>query len=237
MNIAICDDDSTIVATVRRMIERFLKDLKFDHEIYVFKSGGELLRRNAKYDMAFLDIEMPGISGLEVARRLKQKNPYTITIFITSYQHYLDDALMLHPFGYISKPIDRQRFHKVLKKALDSYLRESKPLRVKSNDEISKVNTGEIVYAAIEQRKVHLHTVDRDIETNEPLEYWKEKLCGESFCQVHQSYIVNLNYVQKITKNTAILSYQDETVEVHVSARKYAAFKRAYFSFIGGLDK
>lgn len=234
MNIAICDDNMAVVNSVQKLVDKFFKELKYDCEIYTFNSGNDLLERNVPFDLAFLDIEMPGMNGLELAQKLKEKNVYTRIIFITSYQHYLDDALEVNPYGYISKPIDKMRFNNVLKKTFNKYLKESKPLFIKSNDEVSKVNTCDIIYAAIEQRKVHLHTVEQDIVTNESFEYWKEKLNDECFIQIHQSYIVNMNYVQKITKTSAILSCNSNVFEVHVSARKYAAFKKAFYKFLGG---
>lgn len=245
MNIAICDDDKGIIKETKKMIEACLMSRKEDYEIYTFRSGGELLESPVRFDIVFLDIEMPGISGLEVHKRLKERYIRTITVFITSYDHYMDDALIAQPFGFVSKPIDKERFIKIFEKLICKYKQLDKSVLVKTNDGIQRIKISDIIFVTIEARKVHLYTVLKEgqIEANESFEHWKKLLNAEQFCQIHQSYIVNMNFVKAIGKTTATLSYKNtftneiENFIVHISVRRYAEFKRKYFSFLGGMNK
>ncbi len=102
-----------------------------------------------------------------------------------------------------------------------------------SNKDICKIYSHEILYIAIENRKSVLYLIDRKIETNYNLEYWKNVLNENFFAQPHYSYIVNLNYVQEVTKDFVTLKYDDVEYKVYTSLRKIGAFKKALLEFLG----
>lgn len=240
MNIAICDDDWSAVCTIKKLVDMYMSERVIETNIYTFKSGKELLDAQIRYDIVFLDIEMPGINGLEVHKKLKDRYMDTIDVFITSHDSYIDDALRLLPYGFIQKPVEKERFFKVLTGLIQEYNNQDEEIAVRTNDGIIKIKKSHIVYAAIERRKVLLQTLETCIEANEPFSYWKEKLRDKLFFQVHQSYIVNMRYVKSITKASATMSYINcakgttETFDIYVSSRKSAAFRKVYFDFIGG---
>ncbi len=243
LNVAICDDDILCVQTVKKIVEKYLIHLKMDYQIFTFKSGDELLRNAARFDLAFLDIEMPGTNGMEVHKKLKERYAATICVFITSYQHYMDDAIMLQPYGFISKPINEKRLSDLLVKLINAYMEKNKFIYVKTEDGFQKIKTNDIIYASIEGRKVHIHTVDGDIQVNEDFSHYKQELSEPRFCQTHQSFIVNMSFIKSINKNSVVLSCKNpatnETKEIiiHISARRYASVKRAYLGYVGGGKK
>lgn len=235
MNIAICDDDKLIVRQIERLIFDFFVDKDIDFEVYTFTSANDMLRREAEYDLAFIDIEMPGMNGLELAKRLRVRNNYTIIMIVTSFNHYLDDAMELCVYRYISKPIDRDRFMNNLAAALKKHLNTCRPIPIKNNDEISKVNSCDIIYLSFENRKVHLHTHNNVIEVSGTLDSRKKQLGEACFYQVSRSHVVNLNYVVSVNKDNVILKCGGEIYEIKVSSRIYAPLKRAFHAFLGGI--
>ena len=86
------------------------------HATYI--SGEELLNSDGRVDIAFLDVEMPGITGITVGKRLKEKYPYAKIFILTSYSDYLDEAMRFHVFRYLSKPVDKKRLFRNMKDAL-----------------------------------------------------------------------------------------------------------------------
>lgn len=100
-----------------------------------------------------------------------------------------------------------------------------------SNKEACRVRLKEILYVAIENRKSVLYLTDEKIETNYQLDYWKNILDMRSFAQPHNSFIVNLNYVEKVTREYVLIKYKDKKYSVYTSIRKAAAFKKAFLSF------
>ena len=101
----------------------------------------------------------------------------------------------------------------------------------KCNKDICRVYPHEIIYIAIEDRKSVLYLTDGKIETHYPMEHWKEVLDEKSFAQPHYSYIVNLHYVEEVTKDFVILRYGEEEYRVYTSMRKIGAFKKAIVEF------
>ena len=103
-----------------------------------------------------------------------------------------------------------------------------------SNKDVYRVYPNEIIYIAIEKRKSVLYlTDDRRIETNNHLDHWKIVLDKKTFAQPHYSYIVNLNYVEEVTKDFVILKHGEDEYKVYTSSRKVSAFKKAVLEFGG----
>lgn len=99
------------------------------------------------------------------------------------------------------------------------------------NKDICRVYPHEILYIAIEDRKSVLYLTDRKIETHYSMEHWKEVLDRKSFAQPHYSYLVNLNYVEKVTKDFVTLRSRENEYKVYTSMRKIGAFKKAVEEF------
>ena len=224
MNIAICDNDRLIVRQIERLVFDFFVDSEIDFEVYAFTSAKEMLSREAEYDLAFIDIEMPGMNGLELAKRLRERNNYTIIMIVTSFNHYLDDAMELNVYRYISKPA-----------ALKKHLNTCRPIPIKNNDEISKVNSCDVIFLSFENKKVRLHTRSDVIEVSGTLDSRKKQLAEACFYQVSRTHVVNLNYVTSVNKANVILKCDGETYEIKVSSRNYAPLKRAFHAFLGGI--
>lgn len=101
----------------------------------------------------------------------------------------------------------------------------------KCNKDICRVHPHEIIYIAIEDRKSVLYLPDRKIETHYSMEHWKEVLDEKSFAQPHYSYIVNLHYVEEVTKDFVIIRCGEKEYKVYTSMRKISAFKKAVAEF------
>lgn len=97
-----------------------------------------------------------------------------------------------------------------------------------SNKDIRKIHPHEILYIAIENRKSVLYLTHGKVETNQHLEYWKGILDPEAFAQPHHSFIVNLNYVDVVTKEFVKVKYNDKEYSVYTSSRKIGSFKKAF---------
>ncbi|MBQ7295144.1 MAG: LytTR family transcriptional regulator DNA-binding domain-containing protein [Clostridia bacterium] len=99
------------------------------------------------------------------------------------------------------------------------------------NKDICRVYPHKIIYIAIEDRKSVLYLTDRKIETYCSMDYWKNVLDENSFAQPHYSYIVNLHYVEEVTKDFVTLKCGEYEYKVYTSMRKIGAFKKAVAEF------
>ena len=106
-------------------------------------------------------------------------------------------------------------------------------INVKScdKDTIYRIYPHEILYIAIENRRSVLYLPGKKIETTYSIQHWANLLDEKVFAQPHYSYLVNLNYVDEVTKDFVKIKYGDETHSVYTSSRKIAAFKKAFLNF------
>ena len=100
-----------------------------------------------------------------------------------------------------------------------------------NKDVLFKVYLNEIMFIAIENRKSVLYLTDKKIETHYSIDYWKDKLDGNVFVQPHYSYIVNLNYVDEVTKDFVKIKHGNKEYSVYTSSRKIGAFRKAFLKF------
>lgn len=226
MQIVICDDNPVIRQETENYITSYFNSKKLDYSISSFASGEELTAESRNFDIAFLDVEMGKISGLEAGYWLKEQNP-NITIFIvTAYDDYLDDAFDLNAFRYLRKPINKDRLYK----GLDAALERNRKVTFKVNNEIFTICAQDIVCIYSEDGKTVLVTSQKTYYTPYTLMYWKENLYESFFSQPHNSFIVNMNYIVRFGKNSVLLKYGDnQTVTADISQRKYYQFQRDFF--------
>ncbi len=101
----------------------------------------------------------------------------------------------------------------------------------KCNKDICRVYPHEIIYIAIEDRKSVLYLTKGKVETHYPMEHWKSVLDEKSFAQPHYSYIVNLHYVEEVTKDFVTLKCGEKEYSVYASMRKIGTFKKTVLEF------
>ena len=118
LNILLCDDDKSILEKVRSLISNLQKNYKIEFNIDMRTCGDFIFKEKHSYDIAIVDVQMPAVNGLEVSERLKQLNPDIIIMILTSYPAYLDSAMKIQVFRYLSKPIDAERLTEIFLKPL-----------------------------------------------------------------------------------------------------------------------
>ena len=122
MRILICDDDPLMIEQLKKYCKSFFDKLHVKcPELSCFSDGESLLADKGDKDILFLDIEMPGMNGIYVGNELKKANSGIIIFIVTSYSEYLDEAMRFQVFRYLSKPIDKQRFFRNMKDAVELY--------------------------------------------------------------------------------------------------------------------
>ena len=126
MVIAICDDDTLFTEQLSSYLKQFFKRNNLTcPDFLIFDSGESLLANTDKKDIVFLDIEMPGLSGIATGQELKKQNSKIIIFIVTSYAEYLDEAMRFHVFRYLSKPLEKHRLFQNMKDALRVYSTEN----------------------------------------------------------------------------------------------------------------
>lgn len=237
LNILICDDDQDIIEKIKKMLFLYSKKHKTEFLIDTKTSGNFIIGQSKSYDIAFVDIEMPGINGLKLSESLKKINSDILLIIITSFQNYLDDAMRIHVFRYITKPIDPNRFFNNLDDAIKTFHNISKSIVITYKSYVFNIKTKDILFIENCKNGSNIITKYNTIKTSKkPKDLLTEIGQNDRFIYSHNSIIVNLQNVIDFNKNTVTLrKNESETISTYISQRKYSQFKKAFFEFAGGI--
>lgn len=236
MKLLICDDSQINIDLVLFLVDIFEKKYNIEFEKDTRLSGDFILTEKNSYDIAIVDVEMPGISGIELSQRLKEINPKICIMILTAFDNYLDYAMKIQVFRYLSKPIDRNRFIRNLEEAVDEYNNTNKKLTLKSNDSFVVINTNDILYLERKVGGTNIVTTNGELEVKEKLDECKELINQPAaFVHSHNSIVVNLQNVVNFDKsNVTLQKNETETVETYMSQRKYKEFKESFMKFVMG---
>ena len=223
MNILICDDDRQYVDLLNKYVTSFFRNHNIpDYNIYKYFSGEDVVKDMKYIDIAFLDVEMDGINGIEVGRRLRQKNPDIVIFIITSYMGYLDEAMDQRVFRYINKPIEKPAIMRGMQKAIAlSYKKAMGRIVITVDNREIVVNQNSIICVVATGHSKYIYTDDGNIyENSESMAYWKDKLDDNMFVQTNKSYIVNISYVNSISDGIIELNGIKEKAVLSRGSRK-----------------
>lgn len=232
MRVLICDDEIFAVDSIKKMVSEYFSEHNLSVEITGETDSAKVVADKMPFDIAFLDVEMPKYSGLEVAKHLLSFNSNTIVFVITSHQGYLDSAMDLRVFRFLPKPPDRERIFSGIDSAIRFY-NENTRMLLTDGSTAQRIYVRDILYITIHKRKTLVVTKNDEIISDKSISEWKDILPNAIFVQPHYSYIVNLENIERLDKDTIILKKNNsESVKVKISQRKYKDFKNQFFDYI-----
>ena len=236
MNILICDDDKLYVDMIRKYVDEFFVEHKItDYKVYEYNSGDEAAKNSEKIDIAFLDVEMNGINGIEASTILRKNNKDIIVFIITSYMGYLDDAMDEGVFRYINKPIEKITIFRGLQKAVDlCYKKQSRKIVIESANANVIIEQDSILYIESLLRKRHIYTESGEYISTESLTYWKNILGKETFCHVNKSTIINIKKVKEFSNTYVKLENVEGTIDIARDRRN--EFKQKLLMYLAGQE-
>lgn len=231
VRILICDDDELVILQLQKYLNDFFEQnhLKCP-EISTFPDGESLLSDTGEKDFLFLDIEMPGMNGIYVGNELKKTNKDIIIFIVTSYSEYLDEAMRFQVFRYLSKPLEKQRLFRNLKDALAFYNTSARKIVVETKHEIFTLSTSDIIFLEAVGHKTIVHTIQKEYNSIQNIQYWAHTLPTNYFFQIHRSYIVNFEHITNF--NHALVHLYNNQFTAYLSRRNYIPFKEAYLLYL-----
>ncbi len=159
-------------------------------------------------DVVFLDIDMPKMGGMEVAKSIQELKKAPQVIFATAYPDYAVEAFRHEALDYLLKPFDEEQLTETIKriqtrftKPNTNHTRNTPPskLAIEGEDGIIYISPDDILYVSREERETKIVTRDRTFATKWPLKEVEERLQAFTFFRIHKSYLVNLKHIERLT--------------------------------------
>ncbi len=205
--IAICDDMEQDIRYISSVVGDWADRQGLTVEVETFPSAESFLFRYAEqkdFDILLLDIEMKGINGVELAKRIRRENDAVQIIFITGYTDYISEGYDVSALHYLMKPVSAEKLHEVLNRAVIKIKKNEKSLFLSLSGETVRIPIYEIKYLEVQQNYVTIHAKS-DYTVKKTLGEFEREL-DERFYRMGRSYIVNLSFINRITKTSVYLA-------------------------------
>lgn len=233
IRIGIVEDESEIMSFISHTIEQAC-EAQDGVQLRCFNCAEDLLREleaEVKYDILCLDIELPGISGIELGHIVKNKYDDIKTIFLTAYSEFAAESYEIEAYQYILKSNIELRLPQVIKTLCKEIVSGRKQYRwISNNMESEKIFYQDVIYIRKVKGAKYIEytttTKKRRERTN--LESVKAELQGLEFIMVERGHIINMRHISRVTGNTI---YLDNGEEVTISRARIAKVKEQINEF------
>jgi DNA-binding LytR/AlgR family response regulator len=231
-HIAIVEDDPVSKQKLQEYLDRYQTDRGVTFEISCFVDGLEIAEDYRPiYNIILMDIEMPGLNGMDTARRIRELDETVILIFITNMAKYAIRGYEVGALDFMLKPVSYFAFSLKLDKALMQLrTREQTSILISTEEGMRKILTGEITYFEVRDHRLSIHTTTGVYTVLGSLADMEKRLDGQGFVRCNKGYLVNLRHVTLIKANSVLIGGD----ELLISRRRKESFLSAVTDYYGG---
>jgi DNA-binding LytR/AlgR family response regulator len=228
MRIAICDDQMVCLEQTISAVKKCL--LGLEARIDSFTGGGAFLRafQDKAYDLVFLDIEMPEIDGISLAKKLRKISKDVPIIFLTSHIEYALEGYEVNALRYLTKPVDPNKLRDVIRVVAEK-IRQQRVLWIKTELGEQKLLIKNILFLEAQNQNILIYTPKETFCVRYNLSDYEKELSSNGFFRIHRGYLVSLSYVKNLGKGEVTLI---NNTSLPVSRSKEKGLKEALFQQI-----
>lgn len=209
--IAICDDSDADRQYIYSMVSQWAARAAHTVRITAFSSAESFLfcyAEESDYDILLLDIEMGGMDGVTMSKKLRQDNDTVQIVFITGYSDYIAEGYEVAALHYLMKPVKAEKLYSVLDRAAEKLSKNERVLNLELGGEMIRIPVYQIRYADVFGNYVTIHA-HSDFTVKMSLGELEKKL-DERFFRVSRSTVINLTQIGRVTKKE--IKLQDGTL-------------------------
>ena len=208
--IAICDDNEKLCFEIEHYILNYGKELREIFYVDVFFKGEELYDTIVKgeyYDLIYLDIELPEISGIEVGKKIREElhNNYTQIIYISSYKKYMEELFRIRPMDFLPKPLSKKMIQDTLNTGIQLCGQKNQMFTYQIGWDYYKKPISDILYFQGIRKTISMVTIN-------------DNLTDYYFVYTDRSHIVNYKYIMRFARNKLTLI---NGIQLPVSRNRY----------------
>ncbi len=229
LTIGICDDDKVYRDNIREYCDRYFCANPLEYQCVDFCAGEEVLNYSeGKIHLLFLDIEMKGISGLELMEKLRDNEMVWRIAFVTSHEELKWDTIDLKTLAFLEKPVSAVGIEKCLKTTIREN-RENIDISFRSLDGNINMKLDEIVYIQAIKNYVNIYSHKEELMGYDSMKKFEELLKGTTMLRIHKSYLVNMQHVKKLAGEEMLMT---DGRKIPIGRKYYQEVKETYFAFL-----
>ena len=230
VRIAICDDEERYRIELKTILNKLL--INADLNIDTFDDGNILADAFAAspYDLVFLDIEMPAVDGITLAKKIRSRSENVFIVFLTSHIEYALEGYEVNALRYLTKPVDIEKLKEVIR-----YVQEkqgsSRQIIIKEDGEEILIDINDVIYMESMNQNVRIVTAGGEHVIRYNISDFEDQLKNDGFFRIHRGYLISLSKVKKLSGNDVIL---DGGETLPVSRSNVKPLKEALYTYVEG---
>lgn len=235
LHITICDDEKSQLALLDSLVTEWAKHQKYELEIHLCQSADQFLfwqEDHKESDILLLDIDMPGMDGLSLARSLRSKGEPVQIIFVTGLTDYILEGYDVEAVSYLIKPLKKEQLFSCLNKAKERCGQKAPSLLLEIPGGLARIKLADICYLESDAHDTQVHSVlpPNTIRCKTGIRELEKQLQAQSgsFFKIHRSYLVNLSYINKITRKDV---FMDSGEVLPVARGRWEPLNKAYLDY------
>ena len=228
MKIAICDDEKTIRETLKAYLDEYFDSRNLSSDVDLFAFGEDFVKKNANYDLVFMDYRLEDGNGLDFAKRIREENDRIVIVFSTSYGEHVFESFTLNTFRYLLKPLEKDAVFETMDAFVKLYQTNRKIIII-GLDKETYIDADAVLCIEAQKKYAKVHTTQGCYTSYKSISRYEAEINHTHFFRVQRSFIVNMKYVSEIEKKTITLS-NGETIGI--SPKVYDAFLQSYMGYL-----
>lgn len=230
LRIAVVEDDAPTREKLCTLIRDHAVSKGKDLAVTPLEDGSSLLGGALSgYDIIFLDIMLPGLTGMEVAERIRAGDPDVVLVFVTNAAQYAIKGYAVGALDFVLKPVNPYEFLVKLERALErAAQRRQRPITLQTAGGVQVLSSRDILYVETRDRKLFYHTTRGCFAVRSSMQSAEALLGSLRFVRCNQCYLVNLCHVQSVQGDFVTVGRD----RLEVSRRQRAAFLEAMLQYV-----
>lgn len=234
MLIAMVDDSPEDVSRLKEYLERYGMETGTKNTSWYFSDAESFLASNhSRFDLVIMDIDMPGINGVDAARQLRREGSNIVLIFVTNMPQYALNGYEVEAVDYVLKPLSYQDFALKMQKA-SRYVQRNRDadIPLQTVEGMVSLRASEILYVESDLHYLVYHTTRGNWKVRCSMAQAEKALLPLRFARCNSGFLVNLRHVQAIEKEDVLIGGQ----RLKISRGKRLEFMNAFTRYLGGLE-
>lgn len=232
MKVAICEDILAEAENLKTRIEELMPNFCLQDRIVIFLSGEKLLASDTYYDLLFIDCKLPDMTGIELAKKIREKNMSSAIIFVTSYMEFAAEGYTVNALRYLMKPVSDEKLREALS-VYNKHIQNDQTIELTGMHVPMFVKTSEIMYIESLGRSTLVRLGNRSVNSTKSLEVFMNEIHNDSFFRTSRQFIVNMKYITRKEKDHLVM---DNGELVIVSRRRLSDFNNRYMRYLKYTD-